>query len=239
MASWTVDAAGYPSYIATVDGKLAYKHERQGDVWWSVKDETADGGYRRVLTIKIGETLPPEACWKPPTSPKEAETQGLPGSETPKESLRTAPVRSNSADPKQKETAPDLGQNGVQASRAATRRAQHSEPKASPPDPDNPFTEIGPELQKSIHAAGPRQRPKSQLRPHHPDTVGAGPGRPSQVSHCRQGRLLLLRRSWPPAITMTGEAGRVHLYKPCGIRARQRRRPCSPSHERSARSWGS
>lgn len=85
MASWAVDAAGYLSYIATVDGELAYKHERQGDVWWSVSDETADGGYRRVLTIKIGETLPPEACWKPPTSPKEAETQGLPGPETPKE----------------------------------------------------------------------------------------------------------------------------------------------------------
>ena len=41
--SWTVDGAGLPSYVITAEGEIADKHERQGDVWYSVKDEQAAG----------------------------------------------------------------------------------------------------------------------------------------------------------------------------------------------------
>ncbi len=64
--AWTVDAAGFPGYVVTADGEIADKHERQGDVWYSVKDEQAAGGYRRVLTIKAGETLPDAARFRLP-----------------------------------------------------------------------------------------------------------------------------------------------------------------------------
>ena len=67
--SWTMDGAGYPSYVITEAGEIADKHERQGDVWYSVKDEQAPAGYRRVLTIKAGETLPDAARFRMPDAP--------------------------------------------------------------------------------------------------------------------------------------------------------------------------
>ena len=42
--AWTVDGAGFPGYVVTADGEIADKHERQGDVWYSVKDERAASG---------------------------------------------------------------------------------------------------------------------------------------------------------------------------------------------------
>lgn len=51
----TVDDAGLPSWIV-VDGRQAMRHEKQGDIWYSLK--LADGNYEQVLRIPKGEKAP-------------------------------------------------------------------------------------------------------------------------------------------------------------------------------------
>lgn len=51
----TVDDRGLPSWIM-VDGRQALRHEKQGDVWYSVK--VGDGQYDQVLRIPKGEKVP-------------------------------------------------------------------------------------------------------------------------------------------------------------------------------------
>lgn len=51
----TVDDKGLPTWII-VDGRQAARHERQGDVWWSIKD--GEGAYIQVLRIPKGEKAP-------------------------------------------------------------------------------------------------------------------------------------------------------------------------------------
>ena len=53
--AWTVDREGHPSYILTADGEMAHRHAKQDDVWWSVKDEAAPAGYRRILGFTAAE----------------------------------------------------------------------------------------------------------------------------------------------------------------------------------------
>lgn len=50
----TVDDRGLPSWIV-VDGRQAMRHEKQGDVWYSVKDGEE---FRQVLKIPKGEKAP-------------------------------------------------------------------------------------------------------------------------------------------------------------------------------------
>jgi hypothetical protein len=52
----TVDDRGLPTWLI-VDGKQAHRREKQGDVWYSVKQ--ADGKYDQVLRIPKGEVAPP------------------------------------------------------------------------------------------------------------------------------------------------------------------------------------
>lgn len=52
----TVDDRGLPSWIL-VGGSQAMRHEKQGDVWWSVKVGERD--YEQVLRIPKGEKVPP------------------------------------------------------------------------------------------------------------------------------------------------------------------------------------
>ena len=52
----TVDDRGLPSWIL-VGGSQAMRHEKQGDVWWSVK--VGEGQYEQVLRIPKGEKVPP------------------------------------------------------------------------------------------------------------------------------------------------------------------------------------
>lgn len=55
----TVNAAGFPSWIMA-DGKQADRHEKQGDVWWSVgTGPKGERTYRPVLRIAKGEIVPP------------------------------------------------------------------------------------------------------------------------------------------------------------------------------------
>ncbi|MDE0141158.1 MAG: hypothetical protein OXI80_00100 [Caldilineaceae bacterium] len=51
--SWTRDSNGFPNFIFTAEEEIAEKREKNGDLWWSVKDDTALTGYRKVLEIKI------------------------------------------------------------------------------------------------------------------------------------------------------------------------------------------
>jgi len=51
----TVDDRGLPSWIL-VGGQQAMRHEKQGDVWWSVK--VGEGQYEQVLRIPKGEKAP-------------------------------------------------------------------------------------------------------------------------------------------------------------------------------------
>lgn len=51
----TVDDQGLPTWII-VDGKQAQRREKQGDVWYSVKEN--DGSYTQVLRIPKGEQAP-------------------------------------------------------------------------------------------------------------------------------------------------------------------------------------
>ncbi|MBK8048054.1 MAG: hypothetical protein IPK16_13525 [Anaerolineales bacterium] len=51
----TVDDRGFPTWIIH-QGKQALRHEKQGDVWYSMK--TADGGYAQVLRLPKGEKVP-------------------------------------------------------------------------------------------------------------------------------------------------------------------------------------
>jgi len=55
----TVNEAGFPSWIL-VEGKQAERHEKQGDVWWSVGEgPKGERKYRQVLRIPKGEKVPP------------------------------------------------------------------------------------------------------------------------------------------------------------------------------------
>ncbi len=55
----TVNEAGFPSWIV-VDGKQAERHEKQGDVWWSVGEgPKGERKYHQVLRIPKGEKVPP------------------------------------------------------------------------------------------------------------------------------------------------------------------------------------
>ena len=73
--SWTEDR-GLPAYLVTADGEMAYRHEQQGDCWWSVKDEQT-GGYRRVLGFKLAEfdSLPASARFQLPQEQEQQPTQ--------------------------------------------------------------------------------------------------------------------------------------------------------------------
>ena len=51
--SWIRDSNGFPNFIFTAEEEIAEKREKNGDLWWSVKDDTALTGYRKVLEIKI------------------------------------------------------------------------------------------------------------------------------------------------------------------------------------------
>ena len=51
----TVDERGLPTWIV-VEGKQAQRREKQGDVWYSVKQD--DGSYAQVLRIPKGEKMP-------------------------------------------------------------------------------------------------------------------------------------------------------------------------------------
>jgi hypothetical protein len=51
----TTDERGLPTWII-VEGKQAQRREKQGDVWYSVKQ--ADGNYVQVLRIPKGEKMP-------------------------------------------------------------------------------------------------------------------------------------------------------------------------------------
>ncbi len=53
--SITVDDRGYPTWIIC-QGKQALRHEKQGDVWYSVK--TGEGAYAQVLRLPKGEKAP-------------------------------------------------------------------------------------------------------------------------------------------------------------------------------------
>lgn len=129
--SWTVDGAGLPSYVITADGEIADKHERQGDVWYSVKDEQASGGYRRVLTIKAGETLPDAARFQLPDASTAAEN-GSPGHKAGTDTPDTA-------------ERPSGGPQAASGGPDATSEA---------PDPGNPFA-MADELQlQRLHEAG-------------------------------------------------------------------------------------
>ena len=56
VCSRTYDpASGLPAWIL-VDGHQAHRHEKQGDQWYSYRNEA--GEYARVLTIKRGEAVP-------------------------------------------------------------------------------------------------------------------------------------------------------------------------------------
>jgi len=52
----TVDEAGLPTWILVGD-RQAMRREKQGDVWWSVKE--SEGKYSQVLRIPKGEKAPP------------------------------------------------------------------------------------------------------------------------------------------------------------------------------------
>ena len=64
--SWTEDR-GLPAYVVTADGEMAHRHEKQGDVWWSIKDAQSADGYRRVLGFQLAEfdSLPASARFRP------------------------------------------------------------------------------------------------------------------------------------------------------------------------------
>lgn len=51
----TVDDRGLPTWIIA-EGRQASRHEKQGDVWYSIK--LADGQYEQVLRIPKGEQPP-------------------------------------------------------------------------------------------------------------------------------------------------------------------------------------
>ena len=74
--SWTEDR-GLPAYVVTPDGEMAHRHEKQGDVWWSVKEEQAAGGYRRVLGFKLAEfdSLPASARFRLPEEQEQQPAQ--------------------------------------------------------------------------------------------------------------------------------------------------------------------
>ena len=76
--SWTEDR-GLPAYVVTADGELAYRHEKQGDAWWSIKDEQAAGGYRRVLGFKLAEfdSLPASARFRLPEEQQPTQVEAL------------------------------------------------------------------------------------------------------------------------------------------------------------------
>ena len=60
--SWTVDREGFPSYIIDpATGEMAHRHSKQDDIWWSIKDDTAAAGYRRILgftAVELAAGLP-------------------------------------------------------------------------------------------------------------------------------------------------------------------------------------
>lgn len=51
----TLDDRGLPTWIV-VDGAQAMRHEKQGDVWYSIK--RPEGTYEQVLRIPKGEAAP-------------------------------------------------------------------------------------------------------------------------------------------------------------------------------------
>ena len=127
-ASWTVDAAGYPSYIIDPEtGEMAQRREKQGDTWYSIK--TGEEEYRQLIRIAAGETLPAAAQWTAPGSAAADVAAAAPIERL--ESPAGPPI-----DP------------------APAEELEQEPATAAPPDPDNPFTEIGENLQKRIHAAG-------------------------------------------------------------------------------------
>ena len=68
--SWTVDREGFPSYIIDpATGEMAHRHSKQDDIWWSCKDESAPGGYRRILgftAVELAAGLPGAVSFRLP-----------------------------------------------------------------------------------------------------------------------------------------------------------------------------
>lgn len=62
FASWTTDDRGYPDYLITEHGVIASRHEKQGDVWWSVK--IGDDVFQQIVKIEKGSQIPEIARWK-------------------------------------------------------------------------------------------------------------------------------------------------------------------------------
>lgn len=52
----TVDDRGLPTWVM-VEGRQAQRREKQGDTWWSYRDD--NGEYVQVLRIPKGEEAPP------------------------------------------------------------------------------------------------------------------------------------------------------------------------------------
>lgn len=69
ICAWAYDAQGFPSYVRTVDGKIANRRQKQGATWfsWKIDDDTYSD---KVLVFQPGETVPP-IVW--PGAPGDAE----------------------------------------------------------------------------------------------------------------------------------------------------------------------
>ena len=182
-ASWTTDAAGFPSYVITTDGEIADKHERQGDTWYSVKDESAPQGYRRILTIKAGEVLPPAAQWTPPApapQPKPTAQPPPPPAAAPTQTPASLPPPENDID--------------AQARTTERAQAQAAQPRAEAPDDADPFSQVEPDTLTRLHEIGRKAHGEERWRRIGPERILAhSDGRATSsadLSHAEAVRLI-------------------------------------------------
>lgn len=151
-AAWSLDALGYPAYIVDGEtGEIVHKHQKQGDTWYSVKDESAAGGYRQLLRIGAGETLPASAKWRAPDAQAPAAVDDATARNA------AAPVHQNGAQAHQQT---DEGR-AQEAQTAAERAPEPTDtapaeplPQSTAADADNPFDGPSDHDLQQLHAAG-------------------------------------------------------------------------------------
>ena len=148
--SWQCNDAGFPSYILDPEtGELAQLREKQGDRWYSVK--TGEDEYRQLIRIAAGETLPPEAQWRPPADPSQAQSAPAPTSPPPStaQAQPSDPDPHGHTGPEGAETGLTAPQNGSAPSKPSQNGANghsHARPQQEPLADDD--------LCRRLHEAG-------------------------------------------------------------------------------------
>ena len=190
--SYTTDTAGRPSYVITPDGEIAEKHERQGDCWWSVKEGDS---FRRIVTIKAGEVLPPEAQFRlpdppaaqatPPPPPAAAPTQPDPPQERPPAAHVDDTPAPSLPPPESRER---------QAHTTERAQAAAAVPQAEAPDDADPFSQVEQDTLTRLHEIGRKAHGEEQWRKIGPERILAhSDGRATssdQLSHQEAIRLI-------------------------------------------------